>query len=130
MQRLDFLTSKFYEDGYAILDLLNDLYSDPGAVAQFEMYSSGEFLTMDVNLNPQTRGKLISMITDIDAFQEHTKKYHESDDSVVCMDVLVQIAKEAHRDIAFHWWDEDLRFRDKTHLDADPAFAEDDDLPW
>lgn len=67
MERKPYYTDAFYSDPYATLDVLNKLKTTK-FVKELDMYSSGSFLTFEVERNDITEKIVSKVINDIDTY--------------------------------------------------------------
>lgn len=78
MEKKTFFTEDFYNSPQLTLDILNELVSK-NQVADRDMYSSGEFLYMEVYENEETKNILSAVISDLEAYKAYNNENYVSD---------------------------------------------------
>lgn len=78
MEKKTFFSEDFYNSPQLTLDILNELVSK-NQVADRDMYSSGEFLYMEVYENEETKNILSAVISDLEAYKAYNNENYVSD---------------------------------------------------
>ncbi len=113
------MTDLFYEDSYWGLGVMNTLLTS-GEVVINDHYSSGEFLTLEVQDSEKTREILSKVISDIDAYKVfNADGYFVQSEQGIALSVL----HELHRK-AFPGWANEIMY-DNEHNYFNFAGAED-----
>lgn len=70
MNKKTFFTEEFYQSPIITMDILNELIKDRDNIVELDMYTSGEFLTLVVHENENTKKILAVIISDLDQYKE------------------------------------------------------------
>jgi len=118
MEKMEFLTDKFYKDDYKIIEVMNKLIEDKSNVSDMDNYQSGEYLFLEVYDNETNRTTLSDLISDFDSYIAYNKEHYSSDeDTHIGLGALVDIHNDHHSgDSSVYYHAEEERYMAKAEF--------------